>query len=77
MQVKSGDCIQVKTGTLQSVKGYAQHDFDTEVEGDFDVRLIGKNDAIGDIVTYNTTKNKVKLVTAEGYGTPAVPKEED
>lgn len=68
MKVTSGDCIEVKTGALKSVRGFALVDFESDdADTDFTVRLIGKKDAIGEIVTYNTGKNNVKAVTDDKY----------
>ena len=79
MLVKSGDAIDVKKGTLsKTVRGFAQSDFDTDTKDfAFSIRVIGKEDAIGDIVEFNTSSANVKAVRDEQYTADPIERNEE
>lgn len=79
MLVKSGDAIDVKKGTLaKSVRGFAQSDFDSDApDVNFTIRIIGKDDAIGDMVDFNTSKVTIKAVEDERYTADPIERDEE
>lgn len=79
MLVKSGDAIDVKKGTLaKAVRGFAQSDFDSDEKGvTFAIRIIGKEDAIGDVVEYKTDDVSIKAVSDEKYSADPIERNEE
>ena len=66
MKVLSGDAIEVKVGN-KTTRGFALSSFDTDEDPtDFELRIIGKKDAIGEVVSFNS-KDNITFVDDENY----------